>query len=541
MLFGPSKALAERLHSLQAHLKTENPLLLDVVPSYLKMDRILYRMGLLSEDESLATRIPWWPLITVLGTFSSGKSTFINTYIGEPLQATGNQAVDDRFTVVCYGMGGTKVLPGTALDADPRFPFYRMSEEIEQVAPGEGRRIDAYLQLKTTSEFSHRGKIIIDSPGFDADDQRRSTLRLTHHIIDLSDLVLVFFDARHPEPGAMQDTLQHLVAKTVCRPDASKFLYILNQIDTTAQEDNPEQVVGAWQRAIAQAGLISGRFYCIYSPQVAVPIVDPGLRKRFESKRDQDLIEIYNRMSEVEVQRRYRIVSVLESVANEIEQEMIPALQSALQRWRKLVLIGDVVSVVLGVVLIAVLAHLLGFTNPQAVQQWIEVNRFAAMLVGLLLMAMSISGHYTFRDWAARHISTQLPERAGHFDLGLSRAFLRNTRFMRFLLQTTPAGWGPRARRRLKNLRNAAATHIQHLNDLYTDPSGRRSKAKQTIRETGAAERIRSEQPVETAFALPSVTSSCPPLHSPLPQSRTPSVQENQDKGAHASHSTIEG
>lgn len=29
-------------------------------------------------------------------------------------------------------------------------------------------------------------------PGFDADSQRTSTLRLTQHIIDLSDLVLVF-------------------------------------------------------------------------------------------------------------------------------------------------------------------------------------------------------------------------------------------------------------------------------------------------------------------------------------------------------------
>ncbi|VBB69624.1 FIG00807778: hypothetical protein [invertebrate metagenome] len=478
MLFGPSKILAERLRSLQAHLKAENPLLLEVVPTYLKIDRILYRMGLLSKDESLATRIPWWPLITVLGTFSSGKSTFINTYIGESLQATGNQAIDDKFTVICYGLNGTKVLPGAALDADPRFPFYRMSEEIEQVAPGEGRRIDAYLQLKTTGQLSQRGKIIIDSPGFDADDQRRSILRLTHHIIDLSDLVLVFFDARHPEPGAMQDTLQHLVAETVCRPDASKFLYILNQIDTTAQEDNPEQVVGAWQRAIAQAGLISGRFYCIYNPQVAVPIADSGLRKRFESKRDQDLREIYSRMSEVEVQRHYRIINVLNSVANEIEQTMIPALQTLLRRWRKLVLIGDSIGVGSIIGLVAVFVHFSSFTGLAAVQQWIEVRRFESTIIGILLIAAVIAAHYTVRDWSARRIAAQLPERVGSFDLGMRRAFLHNTRFTRFLLQTLPKGSSSRVRRRIKDLRDAAATHIQNLNDLYTDPSGRRSKTQ---------------------------------------------------------------
>ena len=62
----------------------------------------------------------------------------------------------------------------------------------------------------------------------------------------------MLFDARHPEPGAMRDTLEHLVAGTVRRNDSNKVLFILNQIDTTAGEDNAEEVVAAWQRALAQ-------------------------------------------------------------------------------------------------------------------------------------------------------------------------------------------------------------------------------------------------------------------------------------------------
>jgi hypothetical protein len=77
-------------------------------------------------------------------------------------------------------------------------------------------------------------------------------------MMDLSDLVLVFFDARHPEPGAMRDTLKHLVKDTIHRADSGKFLYILNQLDTAANEDNPEDVVAAWQRAMGEAGLTSG-------------------------------------------------------------------------------------------------------------------------------------------------------------------------------------------------------------------------------------------------------------------------------------------
>ncbi len=210
--------IEHRLKHLESHLEEENPVLLNTVRSFRLLDEVAYRMGLLEHNESFATQIPWWPLIAVLGTFSAGKSTFINDFLKVKLQRSGNQAVDDKFTVICFANEQTPhALPGVALDSDPRFPFYKISGEIEKVAQGEGSRIDAYLQLKTCPSETLRGKILIDSPGFDADAQRTSTLRITDHIIDLSDLVLVFFDARHPEPGAMRDTLDHLVSNTIKR------------------------------------------------------------------------------------------------------------------------------------------------------------------------------------------------------------------------------------------------------------------------------------------------------------------------------------
>ena len=242
--------------------------------------------------------------MSILGVFSAGKSSFINSYLGRDLQKTGNQAVDDKFTVVCYGEENAgRVLPGLALDADMRFPFYRISDQIEKVTEGEGRRIDAYLQLKVTDSEVVRGKILIDSPGFDADEQRTSTLKLTNHIMDISDLVLVFFDARHPEPGSMQDTLTHLVQNTIARNDSNKFLFILNQIDSAAREDNTEEIVGAWQRALSQKGLTAGRFYTIYNKDRALPFEDEAVQQRFESKRDSDLEEIEERIRQVEVER----------------------------------------------------------------------------------------------------------------------------------------------------------------------------------------------------------------------------------------------
>ncbi|MGD8630955.1 MAG: dynamin family protein [Gammaproteobacteria bacterium] len=477
---GAAKSIKQRLKSLEQHLKKENPVLVDAVQSYRQLDQVGRSIGLLDEDQSFATQISWWPMISVLGTFSAGKSTFINHFLGQHLQNTGNQAVDDKFTVVCYGAGhGSQALPGTALDADPRFPFYQISNELEKVAPGEGRRVDTYLQLKTCPSERLRGRIIIDSPGFDADSQRDATLRLTDHIIDLSDLVLVFFDARHPEPGAMRDTLAHLVGQTIHRPDATKFVFVLNQMDTTARDDNPEEVVGAWQRALAQEGLTAGRFYCIYNAEAAVPIEDEALRNRYEHKRDHDLAEIHQRIQTVGVERGYRITGTLEKLADNIQEEVIPRLREYKTHWRKLVLWGDAFLAATFLLASIGITNMLGFwdglkwTSPG---WWHGSTNNVAWTVIVLALAAGLFGflHFRLRRIAAARVIKRI---AANYAPGLVRermqqAFLHNTRPWHSIFRKTPVGWHNRTRRHLQDVIAQANRYVQTLNDEFTDPSG---------------------------------------------------------------------
>jgi len=527
-------ALTERLASLEAHLKAESPMLIDAMPSFYKLDKLLRKMGLMETEDSLATRIPWWPLISVLGTFSSGKSTFINDYLGQKLQATGNQAVDDMFTVVCYGPGEQQhVLPGMALDADPRFPFYRMSDEIEEVVAGEGKRIDSYLQLKTSSADAIKGKIVIDSPGFDADDQRRSTLRITDHIIGLSDLVLVFFDARHPEPGAMQDTLEHLVSGTVHRPDAGKFMYILNQIDTTAREDNPEEVVAAWQRAVSQAGLATGRFFTIYNEEAAMPIEDAALRKRYRSKRDTDVAAIKDRIADVGIERNYRIVGVLQSVVDEVERELAPTLEDAIASWRNRTLIGDglwLAALVLG--LGALISRLDGVSLESI---WQTVNKPVELGVTLIsLGVVFFAGHFWMRSLAARSVAAKLPTETGQVGLNLCSAFLLNTRFYRSIFRSVPAGWGRWARKRFRQIRDASAAQVQRMNDLYADPSGEGQKPVPVV-EVKPAPAVEAKPAVESKPATSSLAAAemaAPPAAKKAPAARSKIPETKSAKSA---------
>ena len=467
MILGPDSNLKARIKSLRSHLSTENPILVSVVDHFCELDKIAYKLGVLTNTQSYTTEISWWPLISVLGTFSAGKSTFINHYVNKDLQKTGNQAIDDKFTVICFSSDDhIRVLPGLALDADPRFPLYQISEEIEKVAKGEGSRIDSYLQLKTCPSDLIKGKILIDSPGFDADAQRTSTLRITDHIINLSDLVLVLFDARHPEPGAMRDTLEHLVAGTVRRNDSNKVLFILNQIDTTSGEDNAEEVMAAWQRALAQGGLVSGRFYSIYNEEAAVVIEDKSLRERYQRKRDVDLNEINQRIAEVSVERVYRIIGYLQHTASLIETKIVPEVQSATRMWAKRVLLID--AVILGPLLVAlIIYHIRYIGTGKGFDVFGTWGIVGSVILSLILI---FSVHYIVRRFMSKWMEKSLPEQ--DLEGSIRQGFVKNTRWYQPILRPFIVGWNKKTRLKLAELRDAADIFVQKLNDEYTNPSG---------------------------------------------------------------------
>jgi hypothetical protein len=470
----------KRLEDLKDHLAQENPILRDTVEGFRELDVVARQLGILEKNQSYVNRVSWWPMISVLGTFSSGKSTFINHYLGRPLQRTGTQAVDDKFTVICFGAEEViSALPGVALDADPRFPFYQVSRAVQEIVGGDSRRVDAYLQLKTCPSEQLRGRIIIDSPGFDADKQRTETLRLTKHIIGLSDLVLIFFDARHPEPGAMRDTLEHLVTETIHRPDSNKFLYILNQIDVTAREDNFEEVVAAWQRSLAQAGLTAGRFYRIYNPEVAVPILDTKVKERYEAKRNADMAEILGRVNQVGIERAYRIVGVLEQTASDLEYRLVPQLREMLQRWRNRTLIANVL---LWIVLFGVVAVGAGITVGGISELFFTDPLLLGVELGVILIILWFL-HLKIANKVADGLVKKLQQISNEeMREGLKRAFRKNTcAFLTLfmpLMTSRPWGWNQSARRRIAGILSSANHYVQRLNDRFTNPSGKKDVGK---------------------------------------------------------------
>ena len=265
------------------------------------------------------------------------------------------------------------------------------------------------------------------------------------------------------------------------RADSSKFLYILNQVDNTAREDNPEEVFGAWQRALASSGLTAGRFYQIYDEASAIPIENEGLRTRFRNKRDADLAEIRERMEQVEVERAYRVIGMLEKFAIAIRDEAVPALERARSAWRRRVLWTDATLVALLAAAAVGVGVWVGFG---AALNSLGAAGFGTWVGAAVLVVVAGYVHFRVRRIAARAgVRRLLRDGAGDSPIGaeaLARAFEHGTSAWRTMWVTAPAGWGGNARGKLVTVLEDAGRYVQRLNDRFADPSGRTRPGSQT-------------------------------------------------------------
>jgi len=429
-------SLRRRLKDLEARLAAESPDRLPLLAAARTLDRALKRPGFLRSDESLAMRVPWWPVVAVLGTAGSGKSTFVNRLLGAPVVG-GEEG--GGFTLLAHG----SVPPGPA---DPRLP--------PDLSMGEGG-----LRPAASDSDALKGLVLVDTPGFDG--AHDAPPGLVEAVVEAADLVLVFFDACHPDPPAIRSTLHRLAPG--CR---SKVVCVLNKIDACATDDDVETLVGVWKEVLAQAGLVEG-IYAVYDADAAgadAPLLaDAERRARFAARCDAQFAEIRRRIDAARDGRAERIRTLLAGAAAAVEGEQVPLVRKALRRWRWRVLLADVLWIGLLAGLAAGAVHLAGRETLPPFVSWLVEGRVnwargvPVRLVGAfaVVIALLVAGHLWLRAAAAQGIAAGLPERAGEAGLDPRRAFRRATRVFRSLFRANPVGWGRGAARRVAKARES--------------------------------------------------------------------------------------
>ncbi len=450
------KTVSKYLVNLEKHFANDSPVLLNAAKVFHELDQVEYDLGLIENEETTASKYSWWPVISLIGGNSTAKSRFINSYLSMDQLLSGIQASSHKFTVLLNSNQSTPAtLPGTALDVDHRYPFYQISQKIEQLQEGEGRRINSYLELKTINSDRLKGKLFIDAPNVSATSATPVMSMLTTHILENSDLVLVFCDVFETSTSLMNELIQQISLQQ----DTNKFIYLIDAPAATFYPTKSSEIISSWQRRLADIGLNTGQF-----------ILLPNQEHSANAQNTPQFTEIDLRLANVEHDRSYRILNTLEKSIHEIENVVIPEVKSGVALWKERVNMSSLL--ILGAIAaLAVLAELqIGIID-------LLFDPIIGPIVVLVIIAVMLPLHLIMSKLQAKFIVNKLNTRQKELNLleNLGEMFESNLTFSRMLLNfSEPVGWNKKTKSRLTQLSDKTKDLVQALNDSFSTYNDRK-------------------------------------------------------------------
>jgi hypothetical protein len=331
---------------------------------------------------------------------------------------------------------------------DHRFPFYQISRKIEQLQAGEGDRINSYLELKTLSSDRLKSKLLIDAPNISAAPSNPVTSLLTRHIIESSDLALIFtdvFDSTSP-------LVDELIENIVLHQDSNRFIYLIDRPATTLNASSNSEIIASWQRKLAGLGLNTGQFIVLSSQEGGLAAQNTA-----------DIATIDLRIANVGYDRTYRVLNALEKNVRDINNVVIPEVKKAVALWKDRSVFSSLI--VLGfIATVAIFAEI----QTGILEFLIDPIIGPAIIVALTAIMMPL--HIIFSKVQAKFIIGQLNARQKELHLmeNLTGMFEKSLTFSRMLLPVSePAGWNKKTKLRLAQISTKTKELVQSLNDNF--------------------------------------------------------------------------
>jgi tetratricopeptide (TPR) repeat protein len=165
-------------------------------------------------------------LVTVMGEFSSGKSSFVNAFIGSDVAPTGITPTTATINVVRYGRerGGRIVYLDDTTEA---VPWSQLFARLRDMAPEEARRVarvDIMLPLETLERVN-----LVDTPGLNSILPEHE--EVARGFIARADAVVWLFAAGQAGKASEREAL------TSIREQGVRVLGVLNKIDQLSSPD----------------------------------------------------------------------------------------------------------------------------------------------------------------------------------------------------------------------------------------------------------------------------------------------------------------
>jgi EH domain-containing protein 1 len=228
--------------------------------------------------KELMTTLKWKPIILIIGNYSSGKSTFINEFLGSQIQRTGQAPTDDSFTIITSDEIIDENVPGNTVVSDERLPFLSLRKF------GEG--LISHIRLKRINAPNLDNIAIIDTPGMldsvTEKDRGYDYLSVVGELAKISDLIILMFDPY--KAGTIKETYEAIRTTLPGTTGEDRVVYVLNRIDECDNVSDLLRSYGAlsWNLSQMTGRKDLPRIYLTYSPEKVRPDSETWMNERDE-------------------------------------------------------------------------------------------------------------------------------------------------------------------------------------------------------------------------------------------------------------------
>ena len=160
--------------------------------------------------------------IVVLGEFNHGKSTFVNSLLGQDVLPTGITPTTASINHVVYAPNPTARVvftSGESRNLDPS-----QLKEWVTVAGGHASEV-AYVELGFPSELLTNNVVLVDTPGVNDLNEQRA--EVTYGYVPRADAVVFLLDAGQ----ALKDSEREFLRSRVLESARDRLIFVLGKMD----------------------------------------------------------------------------------------------------------------------------------------------------------------------------------------------------------------------------------------------------------------------------------------------------------------------
>jgi len=212
----------QQFQQQKIQLQTQSDALLDAVIAYPQiLDTTSIEVFIQEIKRDLSFNV------LCIGDFSSGKTTFVNTFlIEDDLLPAKARPTTTRLTEIQYG----EKLVAHIINADGE--VHTITEHVKATLEGHvvsgGEYVDttALVRIETPSKALSEGVLVIDSPGLNDPDMER--MKVTFDYLHQADAVLYFLNAQQAWTKSQKEFLE---GEILGKDELDKLFFMLNYWD----------------------------------------------------------------------------------------------------------------------------------------------------------------------------------------------------------------------------------------------------------------------------------------------------------------------